>query len=156
MPGLASHLHEVGHTRGVPDWSWQGVTGAFEKYIGFFSFLPKLGHTQTQRKCHASWKSWRGIFVTSHRLLAPGWLFADEVVFQLVCPKWIREGRQPQKSLHWQHPGPNSPPRQEVAWSILPGLILEGVCLLAQLWEKSFALEKCFYSIFITSPSQLG
>lgn len=40
---------------------------------------------------------------------------------------------------------------------ILPGFILEGVCLLTQPWERSLALEKCFfYSLFIVHPSWSG
>jgi len=58
-----------------------------------------------------------------------------------------------QKSLHWQHPGTNSLPRQEVAWSVLPGLIPE-LILLAQSEESSLALGKYFHSVFVASHSR--
>lgn len=135
--------------------TWLGLARrnrCFWEIYCIFSLLPKLRHTQTQRKGHVSLKSWRGIFVTlqGHGHLAPGQLLADGIVFQLVFPKWIRE---PQKPRHRQHPGTNSPPRQEVAQSILPGLILEGVHLLSQPWKGNFAMQKCFYSVCIASPA---
>lgn len=96
----------------------------------------------------ASLKYWSGIFVALevHVHLAPRWLSADGVMFQLLCPIWVREWTRSQKSLRWQHPGTSSLPRQPTAWSILPSLILDGVCLLAHLrkgtlhWGSAFTM----------------
>lgn len=110
VPGLTSHLDKVAHARGAPGWTWQGITGTFEKYIGFFPCLQSWDIHKCREKAMSAWNLGE-VFLSyctlHHGYLAAGQLFADGIVFQLVCPKWIME---PQKSLHWQHPSTNSPP----------------------------------------------
>lgn len=90
---------------------------------------------------------WRCMYTLHHDLLS-----ADGVMFLLLCPIWVREWTQSQKSLHWQHLGTSSLPRQPTAWSILPSLILEGVCLLAQPEERNLALGSAFTVYLLPVP----
>lgn len=98
MPGLASHLHEVGHTRGVPDWSWQGVTGAFEKYIGFFpSFQSWDIHKPRE---NATPPGNLGEVFLSHRTDS---LHQDGCLPMRLCSSWFAQNESGRGGSHRNH-----------------------------------------------------